>query len=201
MSPSTPLEALKAELEAFGQQQDAAATVRSERMLNITRDTGAFLGVLVSASNAHDILEIGTSNGYSTLWLGEAAMSTGGQVVTVEHLATKAALARQTFSRAGFGECVVLIEGEAEAALAARADASVDLLFLDADRSRYLDWWPDLRRVLRPGGLLVVDNAVSHRDALAAFIHCVARDGAFRTSLAPVGKGEFLAVRERQAPG
>src|SRR5258705_12597810 len=76
------LEALKAELESFGEANDAATTERPRRMLNITRDTGEFLSVLVRATAARRVLEIGTSNGYSTLWLASAARAIGGAVDT-----------------------------------------------------------------------------------------------------------------------
>jgi predicted O-methyltransferase YrrM len=77
-----PLETLKAELERFGEANDAATNERPRRMLNITRDTGEFLAVLVRATVARRVLEIGTSNGYSTLWLADAARGIGGSVTT-----------------------------------------------------------------------------------------------------------------------
>jgi predicted O-methyltransferase YrrM len=73
-------------------------------MLNITRETGLFLSFLVRASKARRVLEIGTSNGYSTLWLGEAARSVGGSVVTVELSEAKIELARGTFARSGLSD-------------------------------------------------------------------------------------------------
>jgi predicted O-methyltransferase YrrM len=73
---------LLAELEDFGQKNDATITERPRRMLNITRDTGEFLVVLVKAMDAKRVLEIGTSNGYSTLWLARAARDVGGAVTT-----------------------------------------------------------------------------------------------------------------------
>lgn len=86
-SPS--LETLKAELERFGEANDAATKDRPRRMLNITRDTGEFLAVLVRATAARRVLEIGTSNGYSTLWPAEAAGGIGGSVTTVESAKTQ----------------------------------------------------------------------------------------------------------------
>jgi predicted O-methyltransferase YrrM len=74
-------------------------------------------------------------------------------------------------------------------------DGDFDLVFPDSRRSAYLDWWPDLKRILRAGGLLVVDNATSHAQAMAAFTEAVQADEEFTTSLVPVGKGEFLAVK------
>src|SRR5215510_14729547 len=78
------LQSLMAELEQFGKANDCVMTERSRRMLNITRDTGEFLAVLVRATVARRVLEIGTSNGYSTLWLADAVRAIGGAVTTVE---------------------------------------------------------------------------------------------------------------------
>jgi predicted O-methyltransferase YrrM len=69
------------------------------------------------------------------------------------------------------------------------------LIFLDSERPEYPGWWPHLRRVLRPGGLLIVDNATSHVEQMAPFVALVTADAGFATCLVPVGKGEFLAVK------
>ncbi|HBK45830.1 MAG TPA: methyltransferase, partial [Xanthomonadaceae bacterium] len=143
------------------------------------------------------VLEIGTSNGYSTLWLAEAARVNGGRVVTLEHAADKAAMARANFARSGLEECIELLHADAGAWLARAADASVDLLFLDSDRGAYAGWWPDLRRVLRPGGLLVVDNALSHAAEIAPLEALLRREPGFACSTVAVGNGELLAVKPR----
>ncbi len=190
-----PLTSLLAELEAFGAANDAAHPDRPRRMLNITRDTGELLAVLVRALDARRVLEIGTSNGYSTLWLASAARAIGGRVTTVELSEYKAGLAAANFTRAGLAPCIEQVLDNAGAVLARQDSASVDLLFLDSERPEYPGWWPDLRRVLRPGGLLVVDNATSHAEQLAPFVALVEADPDFTTCLVPVGNGEFLATR------
>ena len=191
----TKLHTLLAELAAFGDAHDGGTAKHAERMLNITPDTGAFLAVLVKAMGARRILEIGTSNGYSTLWLADAAAAIDGHVTTGEMAPQKIAMARQNFERAGLAQRITQIEGDADAHLKQAADGAFDLVFLDSRRSVYLDWWPALKRILRAGGLLVVDNATSHAEEMAAFTDAVQADGAFTTSLVPVGKGEFLAVK------
>lgn len=183
------------ELAAFGDAHDGDPANAATRMLNITPDTGEFLAVLVKATGARRILEIGTSNGYSTLWLAAAAAPVDGAVTTIELAHEKIEMARANFARAGLDTRITLLEGDAGAMLDSLFDASFDLLFLDSKRSAYLDWWPDIRRVLRPGGLLVVDNATSHAREMAAFTAAVRADAGFTTSLVPVGKGEFLAVK------
>jgi predicted O-methyltransferase YrrM len=189
------LKTLLDELAAFGDTHDGDPANRATRMLNITPDTGEFLAVLVKATGARRILEIGTSNGYSTLWLADAVAGVDGAVTTIEQAHAKIEMARANFARAGLDTRITLLEGDAGPMLANLFDASFDLLFLDSQRSSYLDWWPDIRRVLRPGGLLVVDNATSHAAEMAGFTAAVRADTAFTTSLVPVGKGEFLAVK------
>lgn len=189
------LASLKAELERFGVAHDAAMPERSRRMLNITRDTGELLAVLVHATLARRVLEIGTSNGYSTLWLAEAVRRIGGSVTTVELADQKIAQATANFLRSGFESHIRLVHDDATHVLRRSESAAFDLIFLDSERSEYSRWWPDLRRTLRPGGLLVVDNAISHAEEMAPFADLVNADPAFVTCIIPVGKGELLATR------
>jgi predicted O-methyltransferase YrrM len=193
LNPS--LKTLLDELAAFGDAHDGDAANRATRMLNITPDTGEFLAVLVKAMQARRILEIGTSNGYSTLWLADAAAAIDGAVSTAEMSPEKIAMARANFARAGLLDRITQHEGDAGALLASLEDGAFDLVFLDSQRSAYVAWWPHLKRVLRAGGLLVVDNATSHAHEMADFTDAVRADGGFTTSLVPVGKGEFLAVK------
>jgi predicted O-methyltransferase YrrM len=192
---SHPNAALRRELEILGDRHDAQTVAHDERLLNITPDTGVFLAVLVRACRAQRILEIGTSNGYSTLWLAEAALATGGRVTTVEHRPAKTALARATFARATSVAPIELKEVDGGDVLASAAAGEYDFIFLDADRSRYAAWWPAVRRALSVGGLLVVDNAVSHASEVAALIAAVTDDPAFTAVLVPIGKGEFVACK------
>ena len=193
-----PFETLKAELERFGEANDAATNERSRRMLNITRDTGEFLSVLVRATVARRVLEIGTSNGYSTLWLAEAARAIGGSVTTVEFAEYKVGLATANFKRSGLSPFITLVHDDAGRLLQRSDPSSYDLIFLDSERTAYPGWWPHLRRILRLGGLLIVDNATSHVEQMAPFVALVKADAEFATCLIPVGNGEFLAVKTQQ---
>lgn len=195
--PPDSLNSLLAELERFGDENDHGDTPRGSKMLNITRDTGEFLAVLIRATGARSILEVGASNGYSTLWLAFATQPLGGHITTLERSAAKAAMARQNYERAGLQELITLVEGDAGEFLSHASSDSTDLIFLDSNRADYLAWWPHLKRLLRPGGTLVVDNATSHPEEVAGFVAVVNADETFTTALVPVGKGEFLAVKAR----
>jgi predicted O-methyltransferase YrrM len=194
-SVTDPLDSVLAELEQFGKANDASTTERARRMLNITRDTGEFLAVLVRATLARRVLEIGTSNGYSTLWLASAARAIGGSVTTVEFAEHKIGLAVANFTRAGLTRYISIVHDDGGRVLERSADSAFDLIFLDSERPEYPGWWLNLRRVLRLGGLLVVDNATSHPEQMAPFVALVNADAEFSTSLVPVGNGEFLAGR------
>ncbi len=192
----TKLISLLTELELFGVENDARITNRQARMLNITPDTGPFLALLIQAIQARRVLEIGTSNGYSTLWLADAVQRLGGRVTTIEVLPDKAHMARHNFARAELASWIQLHLGDAGDVLREQAPASFDLVFLDSDRAQYVSWWPDLQRVLTPGGLMVVDNAVSHAHEMEDFVALVHAAPGYMTSLVPLGNGELLILKE-----
>ncbi|WP_404836684.1 O-methyltransferase [Aeromonas media] len=189
------LEQLKRELERFGEQHDEAQPSRGGKMLNITRDTGELLALLVQTRGAQAVLEIGTSNGYSTRWLAEAVKRLNGRVTTIERDESKRAMAAVNFEHAGLEPWIDQLAGEAGSLFPSLPTAGYQLIFLDSDRQHYQGWWPEIRRLLAPRGLLVVDNAISHECEMRDWMAQVRRDPDFLTSLVPVGKGEFLVVR------
>jgi predicted O-methyltransferase YrrM len=192
MDPS--LHALLDELYAAGREHDAGKEDRLERLRNVEPETAALLSVLIRATGARRILEIGTSNGYSTVWLAEAARVVGGSVVSVEVEAERTEQARANLSRAGLAERVELRVQDAAETLADAAEDAYDLIFLDAERPAYAGYWPELVRVLRPGGLLVVDNVISHADQVAEFRALVSADERVTEADAPTGAGALLVV-------
>lgn len=188
------LRALLEELAAFGREHDAREPEHARRMLNITPDTGAFLAILIQATGARRILEVGTSNAYSTIWLAWAAGRTDGHVTTIERSAEKAAMARANLARAGLLDRVTLCEGPALDVLPGLS-GPFDFIFLDADRPNYLAYLDLLLPRLRPGGLLVTDNAVSHAAELHAYLARLRSDPALESITVPIGNGEELTYK------
>lgn len=184
------------ELEEFGAANDASTDDRSRKMLNITHGTGVFLSLLIKATGSRKVLEIGTSNGYSTLWLADA-VGVDGLVTTVEKAPHKTAMAAENLERAGFAPRVRQLEGDAANLVTSADDGEYDFIFLDSDREQYAGWWNWLRRILAPGRLLVVDNAISHADQLEEFTRAVETTEGYLASLAPIGKGELVILKER----
>jgi len=167
----TLLELLE-KLAKVGEDNDARETERPKRMLNITRDTGRLLWIIVCAIGATRILEVGTSNAFSTIWLADAARSTRGRVTTLELNPQKVALARANLAAAGLDGMVEIIEGRAADTLAT-LPGPFDLVFLDADRPSYLTYLELVVPKLRPGGLLIADNITSHAHELQDYIQRV----------------------------
>jgi len=183
-------------LARFGADNDAREAARPKRMLNITRDTGRLLWILVRAMAATRILEVGTSNAFSTLWLADAARSTGGRVTTLELNPEKVALARANLAEAGFEQVVDVIEGRAIDLLAA-LPGPFDLVFLDADRPSYLAYLELVVPKLRAGGLLIADNATSHAQELKDYLYRVKSHPALFAVTVPIGNGEEIALKLR----
>lgn len=183
------------ELEKSGEANDASTEERGQKLLNITHETGVFLALLIKACKARNVLEVGTSNGYSTLWLADA-VGESGTVTTVEKAPHKVEMAERNFQRAGLSSRIHQVAGEAGEFLASRGDGEYDFVFLDSDRGQYVDWWPSLRRVLADGALMVVDNATSHAHQLEDFNRLLASSEGYLSSLSPIGKGELVILKE-----
>lgn len=179
------------ELHADGARHDDAESDRLRRRRNLEPGSAELLTLVLRIAGARDVVEIGTSNAYSAIWLADAVASTGGRVLTADVEEWPGAAAN--LAAAGV-EAVVdrrLVDGGE--LLAALPDGSVDLLFLDAERVDYPNWWPHPARVLRPGAVLAVDNVLSHPDEVAPFLSLVDGHGGFDTTTVPVGKGLYLA--------
>lgn len=184
------------ELARLGEENDSRETERLKRMLNITPDTGRLLWILVQAARATRILEVGTSNAYSTIWLADAARATGGHVTTLERNADKVRLARANLARAGLADRVEILEGSA-AEILAGLPGPFHFVFFDADRANYSTYLDLALPKLVPGGLLVADNVISHADELKDYLARVKANPTLFSVTVPVGKGEEVSLKLR----
>jgi predicted O-methyltransferase YrrM len=189
------LEVLLEGLYRDGVAFDAALDDRRERRRNLEPDSARLLHLLVLATGAKRLLELGSSNGYSTIWLGAAVAANEGEMVSVDLDEGRLAEARANVSAAALEDTVELRLEDAAATLAGSAEASFDLVFLDAERPEYPAYWADLVRVVRPGGLLAVDNVISHAAEVADFRTLITADRRVTEALVPTGAGVLLVTR------
>jgi predicted O-methyltransferase YrrM len=186
--------AVAEELLERSREHDAAQADRLARFRNVETDTAELLAVLILATNAKRILELGTSNGYSTIWLADAAERGGGHLTSIDFDPERTAMAAANLERAGLG--AELLSGDAGEALRDTPNEAWDLIFLDAERPAYAGYWPDLLRALRAdGGLLAVDNVLSHADELADFTALVEAEPSVSSCVVPCGAGLRLVAR------
>ncbi|MEN1936114.1 class I SAM-dependent methyltransferase [Paenibacillus sp. 102] len=190
------IESLLLELEKYGKEYDRTKEKREERLRNISREMGQFLSILVKGCSAQRILEIGTSNGYSTIWLANAVQETKGIVTTVELSSERVAEALVNFEKASLRRRIDIHNQEAGAFLDAQVNRSFDFIFLDSERTQYMWWWENIKRILEPKGFLVIDNAISHTEELAEFIQMIEEDEIFETVLLAFQKGAFVARKK-----
>lgn len=187
---------LLGQLYAHGREHDARQPDRLSRLRNVEPDSARLLALLIRALAPRRLLELGTSNGYSTIWLADAARAVGGALTSVEIDPARAAQARENLGRAGLRDVVELRVDDAGSVLRAGGDGEWEFIFLDAERPAYADYWPHLVRVLAPRGLLAVDNVISHAEEVAGFRRLIAGDQRVGEALAPTGAGLLLVVRE-----
>jgi predicted O-methyltransferase YrrM len=186
--------AIAAEVFTPGRDYDAGQSNRLQRLRNVEPDTAELLGVLVRATRARRVLEIGTSNGHSTLWLADAAEAVGGRVETLDIDPRRTELACANLERAQLSAVVECRTIGAAQALGEYPDGAWDFVFLDAERPEYPGYWPNLRRALAPGATLAIDNAISHESELKSFNRLLGDDEHLSTALVPIGAGLIVAA-------
>lgn len=191
---------MKAKLKAYletvyseSRAHDETQTERAACWRNLHPDSAALIALLVRAKQARKVLEVGTSNGYATLWLADAVRDTGGSLRTLEIDKARKKAARQNLREAKLDDFVRMEVCDAGEFLR-DYPKYYDVVLLDADRSQYTAYWPHLQRILtKPGSLLVVDNVLSHADEVQAFIVLVEADKNFSSMVLDIGAGLLLA--------
>ncbi len=185
---------LVAERMAFLERRDAAdredGTPRMQRLRQIPPDTGRFLALMAAGTPPGTWLEVGTSAGYSTLWLALAARATGSHVTTFEMLPEKVALARETFRSAAVERFVDLVPGDACDQIPRFKD--IAFCFLDAEKEVYGKVYELVVPRMLSGGLLVADNAINHRETLKPMLERALSDERVDALIVPIGKGELV---------
>jgi predicted O-methyltransferase YrrM len=178
------------ELEAQDALDREDGTPRFQRLRQIPPVAGKFLALLCASTPKGGVLEVGTSGGYSSLWLSLACRERGNHLTTFEILEEKVVRANETFKLAKVSDQIQLIQGDARQVIDGYKD--VAFCFLDAEKEIYLDIYEKVVPNLVPGGILAADNAINHADALADFIAQAENDPRVDAMVVPIGKGVFV---------
>jgi len=180
-------------LEGIDFKDRRDGTPRLKRLRQIPPETGKFVSLLAASAPPGVYIEIGTSAGYSALWLSLACMQTERKLVTFELQEDKIEMARETIRKAKVNNIVELVEGNALDFLPNYEN--ICFCFLDAEKEIYLNCYRIVVPKMVKGGLLVADNAINHREALESFINQVMEDPRVDSLIVPIGKGELVCRR------
>jgi len=175
------LTARKAEIES-GEMQEQETRILNvlegmlndqySAMLSVPPEDGEVLRLLTEATGAKHVVEIGTSNGYASIWFCLALQTTGGRLTTFEIDAQRAALARENFKKAGVDKLVTVIVGDAHEKVKV-LKKPIDIVFIDADKGGYLDYLNKLLPLVKPGGLIIAHNTTDVASQMQDYLEAV----------------------------
>ena len=169
-----------------------------ERSRSVAPTTGRFLFSLVAPQADCEVLEIGGSRGYSSIWLGAGVRHLGGRVLSLEHDPAKVEAWRRNVHEAGLEQWVELLDGDAFETLPGIDDV-FDLVFLDAEKDDYETLFALASTKLEPGALIVADNVLSHEDTLGAYSQARQADPTLSSVTVPLDRGLELSVVLRRS--
>ena len=161
---------------------------------NIAPENGQFLSILIGAIKAQNVLEVGTSNGYSAIWIAAALKETGGRLITLEFDPTRATAAETHLQEVGLGGIVEVRVGNALDEIP-KCDATFDLVFLDAEKSEYRRYLELVLPKIRSGGLIVADDTVTMRDEMPDYIEYVFNTPTLHSVDIPLDDGVILSYK------
>jgi caffeoyl-CoA O-methyltransferase len=185
--------AVLSRLEEEDEREREEGVAREQRARQVARTTGQFLFALVAPQTDCEVLEIGGSRGYSTIWLAAGVRHLGGRVLSLENDPAKIDAWRRNVADAGLDDWAELVEGDALETLE-RIDDVFDVVFLDAEKDDYESLYALARGKLEPGGLIVADNVLSHPDPLARYSAARQADPTLASVTVPLDRGLELSV-------
>jgi predicted O-methyltransferase YrrM len=185
--------AVLARLEEEDARERAEGVAQAQRARAVAPTTGRFLFALVAPNAGCEVLELGGSRGYSTIWMASAARILGGRVVSLEHDPAKCEAWRRNVAEAGLEEWAELIEGDAFDSLEL-IEEPFDVVFIDSEKEDYERLFALVRPKLEPGAVVVADNVLSHPDPLAAYSETRQADTTLVSLTVPLDRGLELSV-------
>jgi predicted O-methyltransferase YrrM len=180
-------------LEAMDRKDRSDGTTLQKRLRQVPPETGRFVALLAASSPSGGFVEIGTSAGYSALWISLACAMRGCKLTTYEILEEKYRLAKETFQEADVARHVELVHGNALQCMS--KIKNIAFCFLDAEKEIYEKCYDAIIPRLVKGGILVADNAISHRESLKQVIDKALADDRADALVVPIGKGELVCRR------
>ena len=163
---------------------------------NISHQTAEFISMLIKISKVKNVLEIGTSNGYSTLWIADALKDAGnnGHLTTIEFYEKRQSIAKENIEKCGLTQYVTFKQGRALEILE-QLDFIPDMVFIDANKSEYIQYFDLLKDKLPKGAIILADNVVSHAVKVADFLDVIKNDTRYQSQVLDLPAGLLMALK------
>ncbi len=174
-----------------------------DRMLAITKETGELLNMILRLKNAKNMLEVGMSTGYSTIWCAEAISEQSGMIITIEKNPSKIKRAKENFQKAGIDDIITIKEGMAiqilkELNLQQKYKDFFDFVLIDADKENVIQYFDLILPMVSVGGVIVTDNMLypeKFRKDMEKFSNYLKKNPKLRTITSPIGNGEEITIK------
>lgn len=163
---------------------------------NISHQTAEFISMLIKISRVKNVLEIGTSNGYSTLWIADALKdsNTGGHLTTIEFYEKRQSIARENIENCNLSDYVTFKQGRA-LEIIPELDFVPDMVFIDANKAEYIQYFDLLKDKLPAGAIILADNVVSHAAKVADFLETIKNDTRYQSQVLDLPAGLLMALK------
>jgi len=165
---------------------------------NIARSSANFLNMLIKISGSKNVVEVGTSNGYSGIWLGKAVQETGGHLTTIEYYEKRIVLAQEHFKICGVDDVITIKQGSACEVLeeiCADENFEIAFAFIDANKGEYIKYFDIINTRLKKGGIIAADNITSHPDKVAPFVEKIKADTKYQVEILDLPAGMLLGYK------
>jgi len=163
---------------------------------NIPRKTGVLINMFIKMMNIQSALEIGTSNGYSGLWIAKALKQTGGKLTTIEFYDKRQSIAIENFKKCGVNDIIKPLQGSAcEVIESFTPEEKFDFVFIDANKREYIKYFELIKPHLTEKALIIADNIISHAEKVQDFINAIDADNDFQYEIVEVPGGILIAYK------
>ena len=168
----------------------------AEEFWNISHQTANFISMLIKATKSKNVLELGTSNGYSTLWIADALQYTNGHLTTIEFWEKRQCIARENIEKCGLSERVSFKIGQAyDIIMTELQQEKYDLVFIDANKQEYLSFFQAVHPLLKKGGIILADNITSHAKKVKPFVDAISNSSEYQSQILDLPDGLLMAYK------
>ncbi len=167
----------------------------ADEFWNISHQTGNFINMLIKLMNAKSVLELGTSNGYSGLWIADALKETKGHLITIEFWEKRQCLARKYFDYCGFSDIADFRIGQAYDVIKNEINEKFDLVFMDANKQEYVKFFEVVHPLLNKGGVILADNVISHAKKVEPFLKTILNHEEYQAQVLDLPDGLLMAYK------